>query len=106
MRVSPRKGILRFGKQGKLSPRYIGPYEILERVGPLTYRLALPPELAQMHNVIQVSMLRRYRSDLRHIIKIPKIEVSEKLTYVKEPIEILDRQVRKLRCKEIPMIKV
>ncbi|XP_048228301.1 uncharacterized protein LOC125369566 [Ricinus communis] len=83
-----------------------GPYEILERVGPLAYRLALPPELAQVHNVFHVSMLRRYRSDPSHVIKIPEIEVSEKLTYVEESIQILDRQVRKLRNKEIPMVKV
>ena len=106
MRVSPWKGILRFDKQGKLSPRYIGLYEILERVGPLAYRLALPPELAQVHNVFHVFMLRRYRSEPSHIIKIPKIEVSKQLTYVEEPVEILDKQIRKLRSKEIPMVKV
>ena len=68
LKVSPWRGILRFGKQGKLSPRYIGPYEILERVGPLAYRLALPTELLQIHDVFHVSMLRRYRSDPSHIL--------------------------------------
>ena len=63
LRVSPWKGIMRFGNKGKLSPRYIRPYEIVERVGTLAYRLALPPELARIHNVFHVSMLRRYRSD-------------------------------------------
>ncbi|KAL0395414.1 UNVERIFIED_CONTAM: Transposon Tf2-11 polyprotein [Sesamum latifolium] len=67
LRVSPWRGILRFGKKGKLSPRYIGPYEILERVGPLAYRLALPVELSQIHDVFHISMLRRYRSDPSHI---------------------------------------
>ncbi|KAL0332872.1 UNVERIFIED_CONTAM: Transposon Tf2-11 polyprotein [Sesamum calycinum] len=100
------RGILRFGKQGKLSPRYIGPYEILERVGPLAYRLALPAELSQIHDVFHVSMLRRYRSDPSHILREPEIEVSEGLTYVEEPIEILDRSIKKLRNKEIPMVKV
>ncbi|KAL0337561.1 UNVERIFIED_CONTAM: Retrovirus-related Pol polyprotein from transposon [Sesamum calycinum] len=106
LKVSPWRGILRFGKQGKLSPRYIGPYEILERVGPLAYRLALPAELSQIHDVFHVSMLRRYQSDPSHILLEPEIEVSEGLTYVEEPIEILDRSIKKLRNKEIPMVKV
>ncbi|KAK4408019.1 Transposon Tf2-11 polyprotein [Sesamum angolense] len=75
LKVSPWRGILRFGKQGKLSPRYIGPYEILERVGPLAYRLSLPAELSQIHDVFHVSMLRQYRSDPSHILREPEIEV-------------------------------
>ncbi|KAL0387779.1 UNVERIFIED_CONTAM: Transposon Tf2-11 polyprotein [Sesamum radiatum] len=106
LKVSPWKGILRFGKQGKLSPRYIGPYEIIERIGPLAYRLALPVELSQIHDVFHVSMLRRYRSDPSHVIHEPEVEISEQLTYMEEPAEILDRSVRKLRNKEIPMVKV
>ncbi|KAL0378532.1 UNVERIFIED_CONTAM: Transposon Tf2-11 polyprotein [Sesamum radiatum] len=106
LKVSPWKGILRFGRQGKLSPRYIGPYEIIERIGPLAYRLALPSELSQIHDVFHVSMLRRYRSDPSHVLREPEIEISEELTYVEEPTEILDRSVRKLRNKEIPMVKV
>ncbi|KAL0453903.1 UNVERIFIED_CONTAM: Transposon Ty3-G Gag-Pol polyprotein, partial [Sesamum latifolium] len=106
LKVSPWRGILRFGRQEKLSPRYIGPYEITERVGPLAYRLALPAELSQIHDVFHVSMLRRYRSDPSHILREPKIEISEGLTYVEEPTEILDRSIKKLRNKEIPMVKV
>ncbi|KAL0342589.1 UNVERIFIED_CONTAM: hypothetical protein Scaly_1921500 [Sesamum calycinum] len=106
LKVSPCKRILRFGKQGKLSPRYIRPYEIIERIGPLAYRLALPSELSQMHDVFHVSMLQRYRSDPSHIIRDPKIEITEELTYVEEPMKILDRSVRKLRNKEIPIVKV
>ena len=104
--MSPWRGVIRFGKQVKLSPRYIGSYEILERIGPLAYRLALPPKLSQVHNIFHVSMLRRYRSDPSHVLKVPEIEVSEQLTYIEEPVEVLDRQVRKLRSKEIPMVKV
>ncbi|KAK4406537.1 Retrovirus-related Pol polyprotein from transposon [Sesamum angolense] len=106
LKVSPWRGILRFGKQGKLSPRYIGPYEILERVGLLAYRLTLLAELSQIHDVFHVSMLRRYRSDPSHILREPEIEVSKGLTYVEEPIEILDRSIKKLRNKEIPMVNV
>ncbi|KAL0409540.1 UNVERIFIED_CONTAM: Transposon Ty3-G Gag-Pol polyprotein [Sesamum radiatum] len=106
LKVSPWKEILRFGRQGKLSPRYIGPYEIIERIGPLAYRLALPMELSQIHDVFHVSMLRRYRSDPSHVIHEPEIEISEELAYVEELTEILDRSIRKLRNKEIPMVKV
>ena len=106
LKVSPWKGILRFGKHGKLSPRYIGPYEIVEKVGPLAYRLALPAELSKLHNVFHVSMLRRYRSDPSHVLQEPEIDVSEDLTYKEVPIEIMDRMIRKLRNKEIPMVKV
>ncbi|KAL0282094.1 UNVERIFIED_CONTAM: hypothetical protein Sangu_2971000 [Sesamum angustifolium] len=106
LKVSPWKGILRFGKKGKLSRRCIGPYEILELVGPLAYRLALPAELSQIHDVFHVSIIWRYRSDPSHIQCEPEIEVSEGLTYVEEPIEILDRSINKFRNKEIPMVKV
>ncbi|KAL2230915.1 UNVERIFIED_CONTAM: Transposon Tf2-11 polyprotein [Sesamum indicum] len=106
LKVSPWRGILRFGKQGKLSPRYIGLYEILERVGPLAHRLALPTELSQIHDVFHVSMLRRYRSDPSHTLHEPEMEISEGLTYVEELMEILDRSIKKLRNKEISMVKV
>ncbi|KAL2248259.1 UNVERIFIED_CONTAM: hypothetical protein Sindi_2678200 [Sesamum indicum] len=106
LKISPWRGILRFGRQGKLSSRYIRPYEIIERIGPLAYRLALPTELSQIHDVSYVSTLRRYRSDPSHIIHQPEIEISEELIYVEEPVEILDRNVRKLRNKDILMVKV
>ena len=97
---------MRFEKYGKLSPRYIGPYEVIERVGPLAYKLALPPKLSQIHNVFHVSMLRRHRSDPMHVLRESEIEITEKLTYVEELIEILGREIRKLRKKEIPMVRV
>ena len=73
LRVSPWKGVMRFGQKGKL--RYIGPYDIVERVGPLAYKLALPPELEQIHNVFHVSMLRLYRSDPSHVLKDPDMRI-------------------------------
>ena len=106
LRVSPWKGILRFGNKRKLSPRYIGPYEIVERVEPLAYKLSLPPELSRIHNVFHVSMLRRYRSDPSHILKDSEVEVSENLTYVEEPVAIVDYKIKQLRKRVIPMVKV
>ena len=106
LKVSPWKGVARFGKRGKLSARYIGPNEVLEWVGPVAYRLALPPELAQIHDVFHVSMLRRYRSDPSHVITGQPIEVKDNLSYIEEPIQILDTKIKQLRNRRIPMVKV
>ena len=68
LKVSPWKKVMRFGRKGKLSPRFIGPYEVIEKVGPMAYRFALPPELEKIHNFFHVSMLRRYKSDPSHVV--------------------------------------
>ncbi len=81
LKVSPWKKVLRFGRKCKLSPRFIGSYEVIESVGPVAYRLALPPELDKIHNVFYVSMLRRYRSDPLHVISMEEIKVQLDLTY-------------------------
>ncbi|KAJ8748359.1 hypothetical protein K2173_002996 [Erythroxylum novogranatense] len=106
LKVSPWKHKLRFGKKGKLSPRFIGPYEILKRVGPVSYQLALPGELARLHDVFHVSMLRRYRSDVTHKIPMQEIQVQQDLSYEEEPISILAREVKQLRNKTISLVKV
>ena len=106
LKVSPRKKILRFGRQVKLNPRFIGPYEILGRVGPVAYRLALPPEIAKLHDVFHVSMLRRYRSDPSHLLPIQDIQVQEDFTVEEEPKAILDREIRQLRNKKVSLVKV
>ena len=106
LKVSPWKKILRFGRKGKLSPRFIGPYEILERVGSVAYRLALPLELAKLHDVFHVSMLRRYRSDPSHILPIQDIQVQEDFTFEEEPKAILDHEIKQLRNKQVPLVKV
>ena len=106
LKVSPWRGIMRFGNKGKLSPRYIGPYEITEKIGPLAYRLALPLELSRIHNVFHVSMLRKYRSDPSHVLKDSEVEISQDLSYEEEPIRILDHKIKQLRNREIPMVKV
>ncbi|XP_060216791.1 uncharacterized protein LOC132644234 [Lycium barbarum] len=97
---------MRFVQKGKLSPRFIGPYEVLERVGAVAYKLALPPELDKIHNVFHVSMLRRYRSDPSHVFPIESIEVIPNLTYEEEPIQILAHETKDLRNKKIPLVKV
>ena len=79
LKVLPCRKILRFGQKGKLNPRFIGPYEILKRVGPMAYRLALPSELAKLHDVFHVSILRRYRSYESHILPVQEIQVQEDL---------------------------
>ncbi|KAG8485758.1 hypothetical protein CXB51_019146 [Gossypium anomalum] len=106
LKVSPWKKVLRFGRKGKLSPRFIGPYEISERIGPVAYRLILPLELEKIHNVFHVSMLRRYRSDPSHIISPSEIEIQCDLSYEEEPIRILAHEVKELRNKKVPLVKV
>ncbi|XP_052478782.1 uncharacterized protein LOC128034089 [Gossypium raimondii] len=106
LKVSPWKKLLRFGRKGKLSPRFIGPYEIIERIDPVAYRLALPPELEKIHNVFYVSMLRRYRSDPSHVISHSEIELQPDMTYSKELMKILARKVKELRNKRVSLVKV
>ena len=106
LKVSPWRKILWLGKKGKLTPRFIGPSEILERIGPVAYRLALPPELAKLHNVFHISMLRRYRFDESHILPVQDVQVQSDFTYDEEPKVILAREVKQLRNKQIPLVKV
>ena len=80
---------MRFGKKGKLSPRFISPYEVVEKVGPVAYKLALPPDLENIHNVFHVSMLRRYRSNSSHVVYSETIKLRPDLTYEKELVKIL-----------------
>ncbi|XP_074288330.1 uncharacterized protein LOC141613488 [Silene latifolia] len=89
LKVSPMRGVVRFGNKGKLSLKHIGPYEILDRVGEVAYRLALPPALDRVHNIFHVSQLRKYVSDPTHVLEPEHIEIDEQLSYVKEPKEIL-----------------
>ena len=105
LKVSSWKKILRFGKKGKLSPRFIWPYEILEQIGHVAYRLALPPKLTKLHNVFHVSMLRRYRSDGSHILPVQAVQVQADFSYEEEPKAILAREVKQLWNKQVPLVK-
>ena len=106
LKVSPWKKVIRFGENGKLGPRFIGPYVMIEKVGPVAYKLALPPELEKIHNVFHVSMLTRYRSDPSHVVSSKTIELRPDLTYKEELVEILAREVKELQKKQIPLIIV
>ena len=106
LKVSPWKGVLRFGRRGKLRPRYIGPYEIITRVGPVAYRLDLPLELSKVHNVFHVSMLRKYIPDASHVLRDQPVELKDNLTYEEQSMQIVDRREHILRNKVIPLVKV
>ena len=81
LKVAPWKGVIRFQKRGKLNPRYIGPFRILKRIGPVAYRLELPPELSRIHNVFHVSMLKKYVPNPSHILEVPPVELEEDLFF-------------------------
>ena len=106
LKISPWKGVLRFGMRGKLSSRYIGPYEILSKVGPVAYKLKLPPELSRIHDTFHVSMLRKYIPDPSHVLREQPMQLKENLTYEETPVQIVDRKEQVLRSKVIPLVKV
>ncbi|KAK6149468.1 hypothetical protein DH2020_016993 [Rehmannia glutinosa] len=106
LRLTPRKRLINPKKGGKLSPRYVGPYKILQRIGKLAYRLELPAPYAGMHDVFHVSRLKKYQPDPEHIITRDTCEALENLSYTERPIWIIDQQIRQLRKREIPMVKV
>ena len=91
---------------GKLSPRYVGPFEILKRVGEVAYQLALPPTLTSAQDVFHVSMLKKYILDASHKIDYKDLEIREDMSYVEKPVKILDKKEKVLRTKIIPMVKV
>ena len=92
----PKRGVVRFGKHGKLSPRFIGPLEMLERVDTVTYRLALPPSMSGVHEVFHVSMLRRYTPDPTHVVDWGQIEVHTDGTFEEGPVYIVDSRYQVL----------
>ena len=99
LKISPTKGMMRFGKSGKLSPRYVGPFEILKRVVAVAYQLALPPTLTSAHDVFHVSMLKKYVSDASHKIDFKDLEIQEDMSYIEKPLKIFDTKVKVLRTK-------
>ena len=106
LRVSPRRGHRRFGKNSKLSPRFIGPFEVLDRVGQVAYQLPLLPQLSWVHDVFHVLQLRKYHPDSSHVLDWSNIEMDDSLIVIEAPIQILDRREKLLRGKAISLVRV
>ncbi|GJV75442.1 hypothetical protein Tco_1507026 [Tanacetum coccineum] len=106
LKVSPRKGVIRFEKREKLNPRYIGPFKILEWIGLVTYKLELPKELSNVYNTFHISNLKKCLSDESLVIPIKELRLNDKLNFVEEPVEIMDLEVKQLKQSRIPIVKV
>nr|GEW25167.1 putative reverse transcriptase domain-containing protein [Tanacetum cinerariifolium] len=106
LKVSPWKRVVRFGKRGKLNPRYIGPLKVLSKVGDVAYRLELLQQLSQVHNTFYVSNLKKCLSDESLMISLDELRIDDKLHFVKEPVEIMDCEIKKLKRSHIPIIKI
>ncbi|GJX86881.1 putative reverse transcriptase domain-containing protein [Tanacetum coccineum] len=106
LKVSPWKRVVHFGKRGKLNPRYVGPFKVLKKVGAVAYKLELPQELSRVHNTFHVSNLKKCYSDDPLVVPMGGLQVDDKLHFVEEPIEIMDREVKQLRRSRVPIVKV
>ncbi|GJR67290.1 hypothetical protein Tco_0013355 [Tanacetum coccineum] len=106
LKVSPWKGVIRFGKRGKLNPHYIGPFKIIAKVGTVAYRLELPEKLSRVHSTFHVSKLKKCMADEPLAIPLDEIQVDDKLNFIEEPVEIIDREVKRLKQSHIPIVKV
>ncbi|GJZ86989.1 putative reverse transcriptase domain-containing protein [Tanacetum coccineum] len=106
LKVSPWKGVVRFGKRGKLNPRYVGPFKVLEKVGEVSYKLELPEELSRVHNTFHVSNLKKCHADEPLVVPLDGLHLDDKLHFVEEPLEIVGREVKRLKRSRIPLVKV
>ncbi|GJX18467.1 hypothetical protein Tco_0221144 [Tanacetum coccineum] len=106
LKVSPRKGVIRFGKRGKLNPRYIEPFKILEQIGLVAYKLELTKELSNVYSAFHVSNLKKCLSDESLVIPMKELRLDDKLNFVEELVEIMDQEVKQLKQSRIPIVKV
>ncbi|GKD99171.1 putative reverse transcriptase domain-containing protein [Tanacetum coccineum] len=106
LKVSPWKGVVRFGKKGKLAPRFFGPFEIIEKVGPVAYMLNFPEELDGVHDTFHASNLKKCLADPTLQVPLDEIQVDARLNFVEEPMEILEREFKKLKRSRIALVKV
>ncbi|GKD66782.1 hypothetical protein Tco_1308890 [Tanacetum coccineum] len=106
LKVSQWKGVIRFGKHGKLSPRFVGPFKVIERIGPVAYKLELPYKLRGIHNTFHVSNLKRCFVNDDVVIPLDEVQLDNKLHFIKEPVEVMDREVKRLKQSQIPIVKV
>nr|GFB80005.1 putative reverse transcriptase domain-containing protein [Tanacetum cinerariifolium] len=106
LKVSPWKGVVCFGKRGKLNPRYVGPFKVVARVGSVAYKLDLPEELSRVHNTFDVSNLKKCYANEPLAVPLDGLHFDDKLQFVEEPVEIIDREVKRLRNSHVPIFKV
>ena len=106
LKVSPWKGVARFGKRGKLNPRYIGPFKVLERIGTVAYKLDLPAELNNVHDTFHVSNLKRSPTQVNVAIPTDEIHIDDTLHFIEEPVEVTDWKVNKTRRSSVKLVKV
>ncbi|KAI3676156.1 hypothetical protein L1987_85756 [Smallanthus sonchifolius] len=106
LKVSPWRGVIRFGKRGKLNPRYVGPFKIVKRIGPVAYQLVLPEGLSGVHNVFHVSNLKKCLADESLAVPLEELHIDEQLCFIKEPVEIMGREVKTLKRSKIPIVRV
>ncbi|GKB39006.1 putative reverse transcriptase domain-containing protein [Tanacetum coccineum] len=106
LKVSPWKGVVHFGKRGKLNPRYVGPFKVIERVGTVAYKLELPQQLSRVHNTFHMSNLKKCLSYESLVIPLEELRVDDKLYFMEEPLEVMDRKIKQLKRSRIPIIKV
>nr|GFA50410.1 putative reverse transcriptase domain-containing protein [Tanacetum cinerariifolium] len=106
LKVSPWKWVVRFSKRGKLNPRYVGPFKVLERVGDVAYKIDLSEELSRVHNTFHVSNLKKCHADEPLSVPLDGLHFDDKLHFVEEPVEIVDREVKRLKQSRIPLVKV
>ncbi|KAI3810920.1 hypothetical protein L1987_20584 [Smallanthus sonchifolius] len=106
LKVSPWKGVIRFGKRGKLNTRYVRPFKIVKRIGPVAYQLDLPEGLSGVHNVFHVSDLKKCLKDKSLAVPLEELHINEQLRFIEEPVKITNREVKMLKRSKIPIVRV